>query len=242
MKKGRVDATVFRRKLDKLRDRLDLKKFEPELKEFGRRSFNTAARNTPARSLSLIRRNQRKQYEHRINYIPSYHQLVDPSLRVKGEKFWVYVGGKWYNLEWNLPNNIWGIAQALLSERERRMSTPLPQFTEERAQARFLHRRSWVQCGTSIGKNVNVSASVKASHSRHNPPKEPPRAHAQIRGGKYVLSLVAFNTFLEQQGQYWTMSGKTILRAAMTQHEPRLQQRFGYWISRAIYAIKLAAK
>ena len=71
--------------------------FRAELMEFVRKSLTTASRNTPARDYSLIRKNQLRQYEARVNCIPSAHDLPDPSLRIRGSQHLLFFRGKWLN-------------------------------------------------------------------------------------------------------------------------------------------------
>ena len=225
MKAGfRIDATQARRKFAKVRRAISANAFRVELMEFVRKSLNTAAQTTPVREASLIRANQSKQYDHRINYIPSYHTLENPSLIVNdmGEH-WIYSGGKWYNGAWHLPDEVFSEYQDLLSERERRMQTNRQAFINSRSAARFLYRDSWSEVAESLG----LPAMTRKGRSRRNPPKAPPRGYGQIRGGKDVLSVDIRNPFLEQPSQYKSFSGRVILQAAMNKHRNEFEKATG---------------
>lgn len=208
--------------------------FAPDVKLFLKRSLTTAIQLTPARSLTLIKKNQRKQYAHRINYIPSFHELLDPTLIVKdtGDQ-WLYTGGKWYRPDqWKLPDRIWSMYSELMAERDRRMETQRDDFINERAQARFLYKKSWYEVGQSVGIEVPCSSQVKLAHSRRTPSQlkhghrqNPPKGYAQNRGGKGVYSIVVYNPFLEEQTTYWTVSGKQILSDSMARHRPAFLQK-----------------
>lgn len=200
--------------------------FAPDVQQFLKRSLTTALQLTPARNLSTIQTAQRKQYAHRINYIPSFHELLDPTLIVKADgSQWLYSGGKWYRPDaWKLPNQQWADYQVLLAERDRRMQTARDTFVDERAQARFLYKHSWWEVGQSVGIDVPCSQDVKDAHSRHNPAKAPPKGYAQNRGGESVFSIVVYNPFLEQDSEYKPFSGKAILAQAMQQHRAKFDK------------------
>lgn len=234
----KIDASGIRRKLAEAKAEIQAEHFRPELMDFTRKSLGTASRLTPVRNYQLIRRNQSKQYNRRINYIPTAHTLTDPALRVNDSDHWLYSGGRWYNASrWNLAPNQWAQYQALNQERERRIQTTRAAFIKERAQARFLYRKSWSQVAESLGLSISVPGSVKASHSRHNPPTEPHRAFGQIRGGKLVLSVVVFNPLLEEPSRYKNWTGREIIDRAMTQHDPQFQRRFSSKLKRTLFAI-----
>lgn len=211
--------------------------FEPDVLQFLKRSLTTAVQITPMRSLSVIRRNQRKQYQRRVNYIPSFHELTDPSLRVNdnGEE-WLYRQGKWYRPDlWHLTNEVWSDYETLNRERERRMNKSESEFIDERAQSRFLFKKTWWEIGQSAGIDVACPAQVKTSFTRRKPPLNPPRGYAQKRGGKDVFSVVVRNPFLDQTSagghtplstqQYKPFSGQQIINRAMDQHRPAFEKK-----------------
>lgn len=208
----RALQSAFERKLSKVR----ADAFRPEIARLVKRTLQTAIRLTPVRELSLIRAAQARQYQNRINHIPSVHELEDPTLIVKDGVHWLYAHGKWWPATYrHLPDEIDSIYQELLSERERRLQTSEGDFIAMRAQARFLYPRSWWQVGQSLSINITgAGAEIRNAHSRHNPPKDPPKAYGQWRGGKYVLSVVIANPFLEEESRYKPWSGKDILAAA----------------------------
>lgn len=210
--------------------------FAPDVSLFLKRSLGTAIQLTPARSLATIKKNQRKQYRNRINYIPSYHVLYDPSLIVKDDDSqWLFREGKWYRPDvWNLPMDVWNDYETLNRERERRMEKSESEFIEERAQARFLFKRSWYEIGESAGISVTCPANVRESVTRRTPPLNPPRGYAQKRGGKDVYSIVVRNPFLDQTSsgghaplataQYKMFNGQDIIGRAMAMHRPAFQK------------------
>lgn len=213
------------------------KQFEPDVKTFLKRSLTTAITLTPARNLNTITAAQRKQYAHRINYIPSYHTLEDPTLIVKDDDSqWLYRGGKWYRPDiWQLPDDAWIDYEALNSERERRMQTSQSEFIEVRGRARFLFRKSWWEIGASAGVSVACPAEVRnAQTRRRKPPLNPPKGYAQSRGGKDVYSIVVRNPFLAQVSggghtplateQYKPFDGQQIIGRAMDQHRAAFEK------------------
>lgn len=214
-----VRGTLGRR-LAKLKQSTQANEFRPELERFVQRTLQDCIAATPARALALIQKNQHRQYEHRVNYIPSFHALIDPSLIVNelGEE-WLYYAGKWFKAsEWHLPDEVWAAYQELQTERNRRLSTIESDFVAERAQALELYRKSWGQVALSLGLTVN--GAVMTAHSRHNPRKEPAKAYGQWRGGKSVLSVVIRNPFLDIQTKYFKGNGKAILAQAMAKNRP----------------------
>lgn len=220
----RIDVTNLRRKLARKERALTAESFRPELEKHATAVLNDAAASTPVRDLSTIQAAQNKQYDARINCIPSAHELIDPSLRVNSNngQHWLFSGGKWYLAsEWKLPPNQWAQYQALEQERNRRMQKPRGQFISERAQARFLYRKSWLQVGQSLGLRMRSTGQVANSHTRRKPPKEPPRGYGQWRGGRNVLSAVVYNPFLEIPSRYKQFSGRAILAAAQAKNAPR---------------------
>lgn len=212
----RLDARKLVAQIDRKFRRVEASQFRPEVAAHAKRVLSRCIKTTPVRSVSKIIAAQRKQYANRINYIPSVHELIDPTLIVKpDDSHWLYVNAQWYAASYrHLPPEVDGIYQELLMERERRMQTAGGDFIEERAQARFLYRRSWWQVGQSLGLNVDASAAVIGSYSRHNPRKEPRKAFGQWRGGKNVLSIAIQNQFLEEPSRYKSFSGKAILEKA----------------------------
>ena len=187
--------------------------------EFVRKSLTTASRNTPARDYSLIRRNQLRQYEARVNCIPSSHDLPDPSLRIRGSQHWLFYHGKWLNAkEWRLSDDAFAAYVELLAEHERRKETAQATFIRERAQARFLYRRSWTEAADDLGVTLNVAQQTRASRTRRKPPEAPPKATGRITGGAKTMTVQISNPFLEQESRYKDFIGKPILAAAMATH------------------------
>jgi len=215
----RFDASVFKKKIGRYLS-MDANDLRPELFEFMRKTLTTAARDTPARDYSLIRQAQLKQYNYYVNYIPTSHELVDPSLRINGRQHWLYFRGKWMNAsEWKLSNEAWNAYQSLLAEHVRRKQTTQTNFIKHRAQARFLYRRSWLEAADSLGVNINVAQSTRNARTRRKPAVAPPKAYGQVRGGKNVLAIVISNPFLEQPSRYKDFSGKRVLAQAQAKHE-----------------------
>jgi hypothetical protein len=213
--------------------------FRAELMEFVRKSLTTASRNTPARDYSLIRRNQLRQYEARVNCIPSSHELTDPSLRIRGNQHWLFFRGKWLNAkEWRISDEAFAAYASLLAEHERRKQTAQATFIKDRAQARFLYRRSWTQAADDLGVTLNVAQSTRASRSRHNPPKAPTKATGRIVGNASALSVRITNEFLEEPSRYKDFTGKPILAAAMNSH----RDAYNRSVKRRMTQITKAAK
>ncbi len=207
--------------------------FSPEVKQFLKQSLTTAIQSTPARSLSVIKKAQKKQYLNRVNYIPSFHELQDPTLISKPDGDWLFCGGKWYrpNL-WHLPDHAWSAYEDLLHEKLRRLSTDSAEFIAFRAQARWLYKKSWWEIGQSVGIDVPCSQQVKDSHSRRTPSQlrnghrqNPPKGYAQVRGGKDIYSIVVYNPFLDEQTAYWFGSGKDIIAQAMAKHRVQYEKK-----------------
>ncbi len=200
--------------------------FEPELKRLLKNALQDAMRNTPVRDLTLINKNQKKQYDRRLNYIPSYFDREHSVLIFNEDnEQWLRVDNKWYRPDiWDLPDDVYQIYEGLLAERMRRDEAPKQEWIKERSQARFLYKRSWYEIGQSAGVNVRASQSVIASHSRHNPPKRPPRGYVRRVGGKNTLSIIVYNPFLEQQSRYKQFSGQQLIDNAMTFHRQRFNK------------------
>jgi hypothetical protein len=220
----RLDIRKIAKKIQSDLKGVTASEFRPELARHAKRTLDTAARLTPQRNLSVIRRNQAFQYDNRTNYIPSIHELIDPTLIVKDDVYWLYANGKWWAASYReLPDEISGILATLVDERERRLATSVSEFVAERAQARFLYRKSWWQVGRSIGVPVSVSSEVQQSHSRpyHDPASNPPQGYGQWRGGKHVLSVVIYNPLLQTPTKYFhEKSGKEILAEAAKINHP----------------------
>lgn len=231
---------TLRKRLGALKQSCAASEFRPELERFTRDTLNDCITTTPIRSEALITANQRKQYKRRINFIPSAHELIDPSLRIDGTtgEPWIYFASKWYNGNWHLPDEVYAAYMGLNDERERRLSTIETEFIAERKQARLLYQKSWTQVGNSLGLSVKSSASILASHSRHEPKKEPSRAHGQWRGGKTALSVVIMNPFLDQKGRYWKGNGKQILAQATAKNKPRFLKSVEDKVKRKISAAR----
>lgn len=201
--------------------------FSPELNRFLQKCLAEAYRNTPVREAALINRNQRKQYKRRLNYIPSMYDKSNSVLIFNDEnEQWLRVDGQWYRPDiWHLPDNVYQIYQDLLAERMRRDLNPSTQteFIRERSQARFLYKKSWKEIADSAGVPLRVSQSVANAHSRHNPPKRPPRGYVRKVGGKNTLSIIVYNPLLEQNSRYKVFSGKTLINSAMRLHRPQFE-------------------
>lgn len=216
---------------------LRAKAFEQDVKTFLKRSLTTAIQLTPARNLNTIRAAQKKQYARRINYIPSYHTLEDPTLIVKDDDTqWLYREGRWYRPDiWQLPDDVWNDYEVLNRERERRMETSQSEFIDMRGQSRFLFRKSWWEIGVSAGVSVACPAEVRnGTTRRRKPPLNPPKGYAQARGGKDVYSIVIRNPFLDETSsgghtplateQYKKFNGQEIIGRAMAQHRPAFEK------------------
>lgn len=209
--------------------------FEPEVLRYLKRSLTTAIQLTPSRDLGKIKKAQRKQYANRIGFIPSTHELLDPTLIVAQDSgiTWLYCDGKWYlPLAHHLPPEIYAVYRELNDERERRMQISEEAFIAERAQARFLYKRSWYEIGQSAGLEIACPQRVKDSHSRRTKSsltrgyqQNPPRGYVQKRGGKGVYSIVVYNPFLNQQTEYWPGDGKRIMAEAMSRNKGDFDER-----------------
>jgi hypothetical protein len=234
----RIDTSQLQRKLDLAAKGLRAETFRPQLLNFVRVSLNEAVKLTPAREYQLIRSAQMRQYSNRINYIPSFHTRENPTLIVKPTGHFLYFNGKWLRPDiWKVSNEALNAYLFLLGERQRRMETVRAEFVAQRAQARFLYKKSWTQVGASIGLDIRANASVKASVTRRKPNQDPPAGYAQIRGGKRVLSVVIYNPFLTEQTAYWKESGADIIRDAMAQHKSNFDAQVKRQLQRALYAI-----
>jgi hypothetical protein len=238
----RIDASQLIRKAKALQKEVTADKFRPDLLDFVRISLNTAVKMTPARALATIQAAQRNQYDNRVNYIPSVHELRDPTLIIKPDGMWLYCGGEWYlPNSWNVPPNVWAIFEQLLSEHLRRMDTPKNDFVAKRAQARFLYKKEFVQVGQSLGLAIIAPRAVKDSQSRRDPvtgtpPIKPPRGYAQVRGGKWVISVVIYLPAIDDS-TYRDFDMGDILQDAMAQHRPAFNRRVQKHIERITYAV-----
>jgi len=240
----RLDTAIgtLRKRLGNLKQSCQASEFRSELERFARDTLKDCIAATPVRNEALIVANQRKQYRKRVDFIPSAHELIDPSLRVNenGEP-WIYTQGKWYNGNWHLPDEVFAAFAMLDQERQRRMATIEATFINERKQARFLYQRSWWQVANSLGLSLSVSAAIISSHSRHNPKKEPTKAYGQWRGGMRVLSVVIVNTFLDVAGKYWKGNGKAILKQATAKNYPSFIKRVNDKVKRKISLARQSA-
>lgn len=222
----RIDTSRLREKLKRIKLGITAEQFRPELLNFARKGLQRAAERTPVRSLSLIRSNQKRQFYNRTHYIPSVHTTEDPTLIVKEDgTHMVFAGGKWYCATYRtLPPEVEGKYFELLSELQRRLETSESEFIQERAQARFLYRRSVYEQARSLGLSIGISAAVAASHSRHNPPKDPPKGYAQWRGGKVVLSVVFFSPLSRLPSRFMRFDAAAILGESMRKFRPAFDQ------------------
>lgn len=239
----RLPVDRIRKRLKKLRETCTADDFKTELDEYTTRTLKTCQKLTPVRRPSLITRNQRRQYEHRINYIPSYHELTDPSLRVRDGLFILYFRGKWYRPQVHrIPDQAWNAFQELMQERARRMGMSEEDFIAYRVQARFLYRKTWWQVGVSLGLSVLASANVQdAVTRRRNPSTVPPRGYGQARGGKTVISYAIYNPFLAIPSQYITFDAEQILQSAALRNKPLFLKKVENRVRRMIYAARKAA-
>lgn len=221
----RVDIAKLKRRFAHVAESFRADKLKPELKVFVAATLKTAMDMTPVRNESLIIANQNRQYDQRVNYIPSVHTTEDPTLIVKGATHWLYAGGKWYKAsEWNLPPNVYSAYQDLLAERNRRIRTSRRSFVGNRKQARFLYRKSWMQVARSLDVPIVVSGQVSRAHTRRKPAKEPPRGYGQWRGGKVRLTAVIYNPFLQEPSRYKPFTGRQILRTAIARNRLRFNR------------------
>lgn len=242
----RLPVDRIRKRLEKLRATCRPADFKDELDDYTTRTLKQAMNTTPVRRPSIITRNQKREYGHRINYIPSYHTQTDPCLRVRENGVWLFFGGKWYRPQLHkIPAQVWTAYQELNAERNRRLGESESSFVEYRKQARFLYRKSWWQIGLSLGLGVLASAGVQDSVTRRrNPVTVPPKGYGIPRGGKEVISYAIYNPFLAQQNaesQYAQFSAQDILRNAALKERPRFIRQVENHVRRAIRAAKKAA-
>lgn len=242
----RLPLDKLKSRLRKLREACKPTDFKAELDTYTTRTLKGAMNKTPVRRPSIITRNQKRQYEHRINYIPSYHELNDPSLRVRDGVVLLFFGGKWYRPEaHHIPQQAWSAYQQLMAERARRMQMSESGFIEYRVQARFLYRKTWWQIGLSLNLAVLASANTQDSVTRRrNPTVIPPKAYGQPRGGTHTISYAIFNPFLAQQNaesKYAQFDAQQILRDAAIKNKPAFLRAVRAHVARAIREARKAA-
>jgi len=157
-------------------------------------------------------------------------------LRINGRQHWLYYRGKWLNAkDWKLSDDAWSAYSQLYAEHERRKQTTQSAFIKERAQARYLYRRSWMDAAEELGITMNVAQTTRNSHSRRKPQEAPPKARGAIRGGSKVLSVQITNSFLEQPSRYKSFTGKPILAAAMAAHQSAYKRSMARRLKRIAY-------
>lgn len=242
----RLPVDRIRKRLAALRATCRAADFKAELDTYTTRTLKTAMNGTPVRRPSLIKSAQVKQYERRINFIPSAHQVTDPCLRVRPQGVFVFMGGKWYRPDLHkVPAQVWSAYIELMAERHRRVQTSEQDFVEYRAQARFLYRKSWWQIGLSLNLPVLASANAQDSVTRRrNPTVIPPKGYGVARGGERVISYAIFNPFLAQQNaesRYAQFSAQDILAAAGKKNKPAFLRAVENHVKRQIRAARKAA-
>ncbi len=241
----RLPVDRIRKRLQKLRESCKASEFKTELDEFTTRTLKDAMNHTPVRRPSLITRAQKKQYDHRVNYIPTFHELTDPALRVRDGVVWLHFGGKWYRPDIHrIPAPAWSAFQELMSERQRRMQMSESDFIAYRIQARFLYRKTWWQIGLSLRLAVLASAGSQDAVTRRRPAEIPPKGYGVARGGKHVISYAIYNPFLAQQNaesRYAQFSAEDILQSAAARNRPAFIRRVENHVRRSIRAAKKAA-
>lgn len=245
MKSGlRLPVDKIRKRLAKLRQSCEAREFKQELDDYTTKTLKDSMNATPVRRPSIITAAQKVQYQHRINAIPSFHEVTDPCLRIKedGTQF-LFFGGKWYRPDIHkLPSAAWGAYQELFAERQRRIGLSESDFIAYRAQARFLYRKSWWQIGLSLNLPVLASANVQDSVTRtRNPVELPPKGYGQARGGNQVISYAIYNPFLELPSKYITFDAQEILRNAAQKNKPAFVRAVQNSVRRKIAAAKRAA-
>lgn len=208
----------------KKKKRVSAASFRPQMEKFVARSLAVAAENCPTRDLALITAAQSKQYDNRVNYIPSIHDdTADPRLIVKDDVSWLFSRGRWYRVPGgSIPDEDWANFAMLDAERNRRLQTPRSAFIANRAQARFLYVQQFGLIARSLGVRVPIAGEAIASHSRRQPPKDPPRPNARWQGGKDVLTAVISAPFLSTATAYWDGNGMQILKDASDAERPAL--------------------
>jgi len=221
----RLDTDRIKKKLAKLGADVNAETFRPEVIAYAKATLETCIDMTPARDEKLIQGNQEQQYANRVGYIDSIHWgNADPRLIVKESGVFLFSGGKWYrpDLGYRMPDSAWSDYQYLEQEHQRRLQISERAFVENRKQARFLYKKSWVQVALSIGITLrNATSQIIKARTRRKPAKEPVKGYAQIRGGDKVISVVVRNDFLDQPSRFKPFSGKAILAAAQRLHRAR---------------------
>ncbi len=242
----RLPVDRIRKRLAALRASCRASDFKAELDTYTTRTLKTAMNATPVRRPSIIKKAQIKQYEQRVNFIPSSHSVTDPCLRVRPQGVFVFFGGKWYRPDLHkVPAQVWSAYQELMAERTRRVQTSESDFVEYRAQARFLYRKTWWQIGLSLNLPVLASANVQDTVTRRrNPVVIPPKAYGVPRGGERVISYALFNPFLAQQNEesrYAQFSAQDILETAAKKNKPAFKRAVENHVKRQIRAARKAA-
>lgn len=242
----RLPVDRIRKRLARLRETCRASDFRAELDAYTTRTLKTAMNATPVRRPLLITKNQRREYEHRINYIPSFHDDKAPCLRVRPSGIYLHFGSKWYRPDIHrIPEQAWSAYQELMAERTRRIQMSESDFIAYRVQARFLYRKTWWQVGLSLQLAVLASANVQDSVTRRrNPVVIPPKAYGQARGGKTVISYAIFNPFLAQQNaesKYAQFDAQTILSDAAKKNKPSFIRAVENHVKREIRAARKAA-
>lgn len=219
-----VNVKGLKRKLDKAAQ-IKAEEFNSELVDWVRRSLNDAVKLTPAREYSLIRKNQSREYDKRVNCIPDSHSLPDPSLRIRGRQHWLFFSGKWWNAsDWKLPADAWTAYHSLLAEHERRLEYSKSAFIRDRAQARFLYKKTWVEVGQSIGVKVNAGEKIQSATTRRKPKQNPPRGYGRTQGVKLKHTIVIMNPLLKIPSKYIKFDAGEIMRTASEKHAERFQK------------------
>lgn len=218
----RFNVAEFRRQMALKKKRVSASSFRPQMREFVSRSLSRAAANCPTRDLALIVAAQSKQYDNRVNYIPSIHDdAADPRLIVKGDVSWLFSRGRWFRVPGhNMPDEDWANFAMLDAERNRRLETPKDSFIAHRAQARWLYAQQFWLIARSLGVRIAIIGEAIASRSRRQPPKRPAHPNARWQGGKEVLAAVIVAPFLSQQTAYWDGNGLDVLKEASDAERP----------------------
>lgn len=232
----RYNRSGIRALFEAKKKRISAASFRPQVRRYASDVLSKCVTTTPKRTLGLIRPAQRKQWKLRVNYIPSNHHESDPMLIVNDAgEHWLKHNAKWLHAnKWTLRPDAWATYQMLLAERDRRMQTSREEFVEGRAQARFLYKKSWTQVARSLGVAIIAAGQILASRTRRKPPKSPPKAYGQWRGGKDVLSASIVNPFLEIKTAYWIGNGKQILAAAIARCRPKFEREIAREVERRL--------
>lgn len=235
----RINVSEYSQKLALVKENLQAQYFWPDLLEYLRKSLNRCVKTEHERDAGLIKRNQQVQYGNRINYIPSIHWRDGDRLNVASDgTHWLNVGGTWYKANvWKMPSHVWGIYQELLAERNRRMETSRADFVQNRAQARFLYKKSWVQVGESLGLEVRSSEKVQKSLTRRIPAKDPAKGYPQQRGGGTIISIAIYNPFATKPTPYFNGDGASVLSDAQAEQRKPFEDAVKRKLNRAIFAI-----